>query len=480
MEFVPAAKREFVFVVTLESISDHIPAMDQCVTTSDVELLRRYLRDQNENAFAEVVRRHIDWIYGLALRQVRDPGDAEDATQAVFILLLRKFSRFRESQVLGPWLFRSTLLICRDVRKKRRRLENHERKAAEMRSAVDADENWPSDLSCRLDRAIGRLRNADRQAIVLRFFQGLTHSEIGKAFGISEEAAKMRLSRAVQKLRRMLNSPATPVPAVALETVLMQKPSAAPEGLIRHLLESQAGTSAMALAQLPSNSSFLGLKIAVAMIVAGGASLGVVKIALNRSSATTAVTPITHAATLPAPRYENFITGNVRRPGLWLVRPTTIRQAILRARPVPPLDANTVILVFRHSMGREDAYRYLPVMNPPTRTAGIFPLDRKIENMDIVDVYEDAKLARPIAAGDLLVVAVADPDQPGDSVDLRLRVTESGQVDLPQIGAIKLAGQAMPEAEQTIRSAYAKANIIPSALVSVARLDPFSRPSKNK
>jgi RNA polymerase sigma factor (sigma-70 family) len=185
--------------------------MEPDLVTSDADLLHAYARRGLQASFAELVRRHVDWVYSSARRQVADPGLAEDVTQSVFILLAQKAATFGDAPMLTVWLFRATRLIAADARKMRSRRLKHERIAAEQRSERMDDTAIPTDdanewarIAPILDDAIARLGTIDRRAVLLRFFRRKSHADVAAALGVSEAAAKMRVSRAVERLRGLL------------------------------------------------------------------------------------------------------------------------------------------------------------------------------------------------------------------------------------------------------------------------------------
>src|SRR5688572_13932063 len=95
---------------------------------NDWELIQAYNRDGSESAFETLVKRHVDFVYCAALRQVRDPSLAEDVSQAVFLLLARKARGFGSGTVLVSWLFRSTQFVAAralrsELRRQRREIE---------------------------------------------------------------------------------------------------------------------------------------------------------------------------------------------------------------------------------------------------------------------------------------------------------------------------------------------------------------------
>lgn len=188
-------------------------------------LLRRFVRDRSQEAFATLARRRIDLVYSAALRQVRDPAMAEDIAQAVFITLARKAGALVDRDIiLSAWLLRATHLGALDALRKERRRRKHEQQAATMNANRQADRDpdpaeW-NDVGSMLDSALMRLREGDRRAIVLRFFEGRSTREIGLLQGISEEAARQRVWRAMERLRANLGARRATPSATALAGIL--------------------------------------------------------------------------------------------------------------------------------------------------------------------------------------------------------------------------------------------------------------------
>jgi RNA polymerase sigma factor (sigma-70 family) len=168
----------------------------------DLTLLREYVRGNSEEAFATLVSRHINLVYSVALRQVRDPHLAEEITQAVFIILARKAGSLGPKTILSGWLCRTARYASANALTVQRRRQHREQEA-HMQTILNepaSDETW-TQIAPLLDGALEKLGQKDHDAVVLRFFEGRNFKEVGAALGASEDAAKMRVNRALEKLR---------------------------------------------------------------------------------------------------------------------------------------------------------------------------------------------------------------------------------------------------------------------------------------
>jgi RNA polymerase sigma factor (sigma-70 family) len=183
-------------------------ASDECAAgvggCPEGELLKRFAERREEAAFQELVARHVRWVHGAALRQVRDPGKALDVTQAVFILLAQKATSMDPSKPLAPWLFWSLGYAVKALRRSEARRRKHE--AAAVRTAGQPSVGAALELAELLDGAVARLPAADKQAILLRFYEERSLAEVAAALRTTEEAAKKRVARAVETLRAALSS----------------------------------------------------------------------------------------------------------------------------------------------------------------------------------------------------------------------------------------------------------------------------------
>ena len=189
----------------------------------DVELLRRYLNDSSEAAFAELVHRHFDLVYSAASRQVGgDPQTAEDITQAVFSDLARNARRLTRRSSLTGWLYTATRYAAANSRRCELRRRAREQDACSMNQILQSAESGPDweQLRPLLDDAMHELSPADQHALLLRYFDRRPFEEVGTRLGLSANAARMRLDRALGKLRVRLAKRGITSTDIALAAVL--------------------------------------------------------------------------------------------------------------------------------------------------------------------------------------------------------------------------------------------------------------------
>lgn len=169
---------------------------------TDSQLLRAYAERRLEPAFAELVRRHVDFIYSAAIRMVRDPHLAEDVTQGVFIALAKQAPALAERASMVGWLHCTAQNIAAQTVRTIERRRAREQEAVAMNEPIASlrEASWEQ-IEQPLDAALGELSDSDREAVLLRYFQKKSADEMARILGISGEAAQKRLSRAVEKLR---------------------------------------------------------------------------------------------------------------------------------------------------------------------------------------------------------------------------------------------------------------------------------------
>ena len=213
--------------------------------TSDWDLLQEYAKRGSETAFAELVRRHIDWVYSVALRQGRNPEMAKDIVQSAFALLARKGPGLRAGVSVGGWLFRSTCFLAKCALRAEQRRKVREEAAAEMNLNDPPEHNllW-QELAPILDQAVASLSESDRTAILLRFYEKKSLLEVSQRLGITQEAAKKRVSRAVEKLKNVVCQRGVRVGGTILATLLLERTvQAAPGALLTAIGSTPVGAS---------------------------------------------------------------------------------------------------------------------------------------------------------------------------------------------------------------------------------------------
>lgn len=167
-----------------------------------MELLRDYAHGGSEAAFSILVARYVNLVYSAALRTARCPEDAQEITQVVFIILAQKAGRLRPNTVLSGWLYQTARLTAVNLLRRDIRRERREQEATMQPLENDTVvESWPQ-LYPILEDAMGELSEKDRNAIVLRFFEGKSFREVSIRLGGSENAAKKRVAHVLERLRK--------------------------------------------------------------------------------------------------------------------------------------------------------------------------------------------------------------------------------------------------------------------------------------
>ncbi len=223
---------------------------------TDWQLLQRFADDRSQAAFRELTRRYTNLVYGVCQRELSDPGLAEDAAQAVFLLLARKAPTLRPARheaTLSSWLFQTALLTARNVRRSEQRRAAREQEAAQMQAdSSHAPEGW-ADIEPLLNDALHALPPGQRTLILERFFEDRPLAEIGAGLSVSEDATRMRVNRALERLRRFFAARNIALSAAALAALLPHAvhpaPAHAADLLGRLPLPTDGGSSAPTHAQ---------------------------------------------------------------------------------------------------------------------------------------------------------------------------------------------------------------------------------------
>lgn len=241
---------------------------------SDSELLAAYTSQRSEEAFRVLVARHVDFVYSAALRQLQNPHGAEEATQSAFIALAAKAADLPPQTVIPGWLHHAARFAALKLQRTEARRKHWEQEAAALSETHDASSSLDERALSQVDAALDELGDVDRDAVVLRFLQWKSLRDVAETLGTSEEAAKKRVSRALDKLRDVLARRGVAVSAVALATSLSQLPvSAAPAALsatVSSLAMTTAATGSAFRAATLLASTKAKLTLAVAVMLVGG------------------------------------------------------------------------------------------------------------------------------------------------------------------------------------------------------------------
>jgi RNA polymerase sigma factor (sigma-70 family) len=181
--------------------------------TPDSQLVQAYAAEGSENAFRALVARHVDLVFATALRQVGDAGAAEEITQNVFVALARKAPRLGGVETLAGWLHRTAILEAKARVRQELRRERREETAAQI-AFVQREGSSPLEaLVPLLDEALLNLRDGDRLALLLRFFEERSLRDVGESLGVDEDAARKRVSRALERVTEFFRKRGFAVPA---------------------------------------------------------------------------------------------------------------------------------------------------------------------------------------------------------------------------------------------------------------------------
>src|ERR1017187_10416649 len=202
------------------------------MVTDDMALVREYARSNSEQAFATLVSQHVNLVYSVALCQVHDPHLAEEIAQAVFIILSREAKSLGPKTILSGWLCRTARYVSANTLSIQRRRQFREQEA-HMESILNEPEPgvW-NQIAPLLDEALSCLGEKEHDAVVLRFLDGKELKQVGAAMGTTEDAARMRVNRGLEKLREFFAKRGVTLSATAIAgAVAANSIQAAPAGL---------------------------------------------------------------------------------------------------------------------------------------------------------------------------------------------------------------------------------------------------------
>ena len=185
---------------------------------NDLELVAEFSRSRSDQAFAALVERYIRLVHSACWRQLRDAQLAEDATQMVFVLLSQKAKSLRHADLSG-WLLTTARYTCANMNRAENRRAVREQQVVTMKPTENVAQP-DAELLQMLDDGLLKLRAEDRQALVLRFLQEQPLRAVGEALGLSEDAARKRVDRGLEKLRQFFHDRGVSTDSAALAVVL--------------------------------------------------------------------------------------------------------------------------------------------------------------------------------------------------------------------------------------------------------------------
>jgi RNA polymerase sigma factor (sigma-70 family) len=196
---------------------------------TDLALLRQYAKSGSDEAFRLIVERHLGLVHGTAMRQLGHAHQADEVSHAVFLALAKKADALADGTVIAGWLFKATRFAAAKLARDEERRTRREKEAAmihfESLSEEDPDPTW-NDIAPHLNEALELLSPKDRDAILLRFFEQQSFAEVGRHLSTTEDAAKMRVSRALQKMRSFFQKRGLVMSIAALSTEFSANASA--------------------------------------------------------------------------------------------------------------------------------------------------------------------------------------------------------------------------------------------------------------
>jgi RNA polymerase sigma factor (sigma-70 family) len=397
---------------------------------TDAELLADHRRSDgaggDDRPFAELVRRNVGWVHGAARRRLRDTHLADDVAQAVFILLHRKAPTFQTDRALVAWLHRTTWYASEVADRQRRRQRHHETEAAMLRSQMDSssshepDPQW-QELAPLLDQLIERLGRRDREAVLLRFYRQMTFAQVAAATETTEEAARKRVNRALDKLRAWASGKGVNVPAAALAAGMEGAVAcAAPVGIV----SAATGAALAARGSAVTASSIPIAKGAITMMAWAKAKLvaGVALAALITTAGGVALIAATGGG------------GATSSPSSPRLRPPAPRELAAAPAASQPQRGDYP------KLSPYDAIRWKDDDTPEIHVAGTWYGWLAIDDVDVAKIIEftrdryKPREVRMRIGEDLVEVLTRMGNPPGPTVKLKVRKLDTGEtIDLKDV-----------------------------------------------
>jgi RNA polymerase sigma factor (sigma-70 family) len=210
------------------------------------DLLAQYARNQSEAAFSELVSRHVNLVYSVALRRSGNVHQAEEITHTVFLILAKKAGSLSSKIILSGWLYRTAQLTASNYLRMENRRQRREQEAQLLSLDNESESDVWAQVAPMLETAMEHLGDSERNAVILRFFESKSLKEVGRALGTKEAAAQKRIDRALKKLRSFFTRRGVTLTATTLAVVLSsQSVQAAPASLASAIVTAGASQGAV-------------------------------------------------------------------------------------------------------------------------------------------------------------------------------------------------------------------------------------------
>jgi len=360
----------------------------------DAELLRAYAETRSETAFAEFVERRIGFVYATALRTLAgNAHTAQDVTQKVFVLVANKSAALARHERLAGWLHTTTCNLSLKLVREACRRDAREQEAARM-SEIEQSATAEiavadaAKLRPMLDEALGALREGEREAVLLRYFEGMAFAGIGVKLKMSDEAARKCVARAVEKMRAAFAKRGVTSSASALGALMTAEAAqTAPSGLAASVSTGamaaggaaavagmSAGAIASAFLSFMSSTKITTAAVAALLVAAGGIYYGV----QNERAASAALARARHenvtlAAQLRALEKQNAAaSAAAAKPD-----PVAAGRALLAEHP----EIGEKLAAMKKAFGARFSFRIAHEMNlSPEQSARLAEIEGRIFN----------------------------------------------------------------------------------------------------
>jgi RNA polymerase sigma factor (sigma-70 family) len=442
--------------------------------TSDRDLLRRFARDKDEAAFADLVKRHGAMVLAVCQRVLSNPADAEDACQATFLVLARKAASARWQASLAGWLYATARQVALNARTARSRRAKHEEQAAQRAAANPLAAITGEELLAVLDEELDRLPPRHRDSLVLCYLQGLTRDEAAIRLGVPLATLKRRLERGRKRLGDALTRRGVSLGAGLLACAIASRAGAVPDRVVNGVLASTRGVVPGPVAALLTRAAAKGTGTKAVLLVIGVIGTAVLGIGAvspigseqtsERPVAKKAVADGKQPAPKAAPPAVRIYSGQVVGPeGKPVKGATVFAFEVAASADLPkPRDPETV----RAAADAEGKFRIsLPTgkafMPSLYATAGGFGIGRvetreRTDDLTIPMVLDNPITGRvvttegkPVAGARITIDRIADDIEELDDLLNRLEawgrhkplIRRSMRVGFPELGTSTISGK---------------------------------------